>query len=201
MWEYCSKRDVADYTGLSESVFSDSWSELVEGLIDEHTGRHFGETAQYTESYDGNGSDLLVLNHTPVVSVSSVSIDGTGVESSGYAVYSAGYIRLVSGESGYPVSHAIGDTRAVFPAGQQNISITYTALSASVPPFVKLAAMLMIAEMAMVAERAGADSSLAVSRATQRAGESDRALRRSTDVSGRLRTILRNTIGEKWRFS
>ena len=200
MWEYCSKRDVAEFTGLSEDALYDTWSEVVEGMIDEHVGRHYGDSVQYTESYDGDGSDTLVLKNSPIVSVASLSIDSVALGPTEYVVYSVGYIRLVSGSPSSSIVRAMGSVAATFPIGQQNVDIVYTAHSASVPAYVKLAAFLMVSEMAMVSERAGSDSSLAVSRATQRAGESDRGLRRSTDISGRLRTIMRNTIGQKWKF-
>lgn len=200
MWEYCSKSDVASYTGFSEDKLKDSWSSVVEGLIDEHTGLHYGDVTQYTESYDGNGSDMLALVHRPIVSVASLSIDDVSIGSTEYVVYSSGYIRLVSGSPSGALEKALGSTSARFPVGEQNIDIVYTAHSSTVPAYVRLAAILMVSEMAMVAERAGADGSLAVSRAVQRAGESERSYRRSFDISGRLRAILSNTIGEKWRF-
>ena len=52
----------------------------------------------YTESYDGDGTDCLFLNHYPIVSVTSLSIDGTAlsvVEDADFYIYAdKGYIKL-----------------------------------------------------------------------------------------------------------
>lgn len=198
MWTYCTKEDVSDYSGLSKSVMKDSWSQMVEDMISEHTGEIYGGTQSYTESYDGDGSNILILNNRPVVSVSSLTIEDVNLTSTEYKVYEAGYIRLV-GSLGSAINEAI-DGLPTFPVGQQNITITYTAQNASVPGRVRFAATVMITQIAMISERGGADSSLAVSRASQRGGESSSPWPRSTDVTGKLRTIMRNTIGDKWNF-
>jgi hypothetical protein len=199
MWTYCSKEDVSDYCGLSESTMKDSWSEMVEDMITEYTGELYGGTQSYTESYDGTGSDILVLNNKPVLSVSSLTISDVNITSTEYKVYSAGYIRLVS-TSDSALAEAIGGG-SVFPAGQQNVTVSYTAQNASVPGRVRFAATVMISQIAMISNRGGADSSLSVSMASQRGGETSAPWPRPTDVTGKLRTIMRNTIGDKWKFS
>jgi len=199
MWVYCTKEDVSDFCGVATSDMKDSWSRIVEGLIDEHTGSRFDAVHTYTEAYDGDGTNTLILNNAPIVSVTSVSIDDVALQSSDYVVYSSGYIRLVSSNYG-ALDRALG-SGSVFPVGRQNIDVVYTANAATVPAYVQLAAILAISELALISRRGGADGSLAVSRATQRAGEDNRTNRRSVDISGRLRTIIRNTIGEKWRYA
>ena len=59
MWKYCTKQDVEDYSGVAQSDLKDSWSVIVEGLIDEHTGEQYRGVTTYSESYDGNGTDTL----------------------------------------------------------------------------------------------------------------------------------------------
>ena len=199
MWNYCSKQDVADYSGLSQSKLKDAWSDIVESMIQEHVGTDYGGTTTYTEAYDGDGTDTLILNNTPVSSVASLSIGDTALSSSLYEVYNAGYIRLVS-STGSDLDEAMGTVQSVFPKGTQNIDVVYVAGNASVPGYVRLAAILMVTELALVSERAGADGSLSISRSTQRAGFGD-IRPRSTDVSGALRTIMQNTIGDRWRFA
>ena len=48
MWKYCSRAEVSAFSGLSEDVMADTWSEMTEGLINEHTGNIYGETTTYT---------------------------------------------------------------------------------------------------------------------------------------------------------
>ena len=200
MWEYCTKDDVKDFSGLSTESLKDSMSEMTEELIDEHTGNIYSGTTTYTEAHDGDGiSDTVILNHSPIASVTSISVDGVALQSADYKVYTSGYIRLVS-TAGSALDRATGSVGASFPEGQQNIEVVYVANDSTPPAFVKLAAILCITELAIFSERAGADSSLAVSRASQRAGESAAPYRSAASMAGKLRTIIRNTIGNKWRF-
>lgn len=199
MWKYCTKSEVAAMSGLAESVFDDSWSQMAEEYIDEYTGETYTGSTAYTESLDGDGiSDTMILKHTPVISVTSVSIDGVALQSSDYKVYESGYIRLVS-TTGSALDKATGSVGSVFPEGQQNVVIVYNAGVTSVPAYVKLAAILCISEIAVFSERAGANASLAVSRASQRAGDGA-AYQTAAALAGKMRTIVRNTIGQKWRF-
>ena len=200
MWTYCSKEDVQDFSGVSKDSMRDSWSMIVEDMIEAHTGTTYGGTQAYTESYDGDGTDTLILKHVPVVSVSSLSVDSVSMSSSEYKVYTSGYIRLV-GSTGTSLESALGAVGSAFPVGPQNITVSYTAEVAQVPGRVRLAAILMISEIALIHERGGSDGSLAVSRAVSRAGERDLQFPFSDDLSARLRRIMRNTIGEKWKFN
>lgn len=199
MWKYCTKGDVAGFSGLNEEKIDDAWSEMVEDLIDEYTGTTYAGASTYTESYDGDGTDTIHLEHTPISSVTSVSVDGVALQSSEYKVYESGFIRLVS-STGSAIDAAVGSVGSTFPVGQQNVTVVYVGGYANVPGRVRFAATICISEIALVAERGGADSSFAVSRATQRAGESDRSFVRSVDITGKVRTIIQNTIGQRWRF-
>jgi len=69
------------------------------------------DTQSYSESYDGNASDILFLAHTPVVSVNLLSIDGESLQADEFKVYDD-YVRLVS---------------RLFTGGDLNISIEYSA--------------------------------------------------------------------------
>ena len=59
--------------------------DLLTLLLDAYNGKienYLGVTMKnstYTESYDGDGTDYLFLNHAPIVSVTSLSIDGTAL--------------------------------------------------------------------------------------------------------------------------
>lgn len=198
-WLYCTKEDVSDHTGVSVDRLKDSWSEEVEDLINEHVGFSFSEIASYTEAIDGDGSDTIFLSNYPVLSVESLSVGGVQMSVGGYEFYRDGHIRLVHSE-GTPIARSMGDG-ASFPVGQKNIEVTYRAGTSEVPGRVKLAASMMIAQISLVRERAGSDGSFAVSMAGGRqAGERDRSLY-GTDISGKLRHIMRTILGEKWNFA
>ncbi len=76
--------------------------ELLDAYNDE-IEEYLGTTmvnSSYTESYDGDGTNTLFLNHAPIVSVTSLSIDGTAlsvvVDEDFYFYTNKGLIRLAS---------------------------------------------------------------------------------------------------------
>lgn len=65
----------------------------------------------YSEKYDGNASDILFLNHTPIIAVASLSIDDEAIPIDDFKVYDD-YVRLIS---------------RLFTPGELNVSIDYSA--------------------------------------------------------------------------
>lgn len=106
--------------------------ELIEQLIDgaswaanSYTNRKLKSRA-LTEYYDGDDSNLLVLNQRPVTAVASVYVDSawewgsdTLVDSDDYQVYEdEGLVRFVG---------------TVLPSGARVVKVTYTAGYATIP--------------------------------------------------------------------
>jgi len=89
------------------------------------------EQTEYTETYDGLGSNVLFLDHYPISSVSSLEIDSVACEDSDYAIYSEGFIKLTDG--------------SLFTKGDQNVTITYKAGYAQVPGDVQLCCTQLVA--------------------------------------------------------
>lgn len=90
--------------------------------------------APYTETRDGNGRSWMVLSNFPVLSVSSVSINGqaipasSGFDSPGYyitptALYLRGYL---------------------FDKGQANVALTYSAGYVQIPPEIEQACIELV---------------------------------------------------------
>lgn len=199
-WVYCTTADVEEYSGIARSSLKDMWSEIVEGLINErYGGTSIGSTAQHTESYDGSGTDTLYLDHFPVTSVSSLSIDSVNIDSSSYVTYEAGYIKLVHGGVS-ELYDAAGLSYSRFPVGQKNVAVVYTAGEALIPSKVRWAAILMVTVIANMYNRAGSDASLSFDFGSSgNVGEQDRGSR-YMDVSGKLNSIMNRTLGRGWRF-
>ncbi len=78
--------------------------------IESYCGRVF-QIEDYTEHYDGTASDILFLKHTPVVSISSLSIDDEQVDAAEFKVYDD-YVRLIA---------------RLFTPGALNVSVEYSA--------------------------------------------------------------------------
>ena len=97
-------------------------------------GRTIAATS-YTETRNGQGGTRLFLRNRPVVSVSSVTVDGVAVApSSG------------PGQPGYLFDdNSVYLTGAAFTRGQQNVAVAYTAGYAATPPELEQACVALVA--------------------------------------------------------
>jgi hypothetical protein len=107
--------NVKEYLDIesSDTKYDQTLTRLISAAsrqIESYCSRFF-EIRAYNESYDGNASDILVLANTPLVSITSVSIDGEIIASEDYKVYDD-YVRLVE---------------RLFTPGKQNVSVQYSA--------------------------------------------------------------------------
>lgn len=89
------------------------------GLLDAYLNRTIA-TATYTEYYDGDGSDRVVLNHRPVTSVTSLHDDPDRGYGSTYLIAATDYILYA--DQGIIVLD--DDT---FAKGKQNIKCVFAA--------------------------------------------------------------------------
>jgi len=146
-WTLCTKQDVQNLHNIDVASLQDSWSEMAEGLIAEYMGSPaVAQDVTYTETFDGNGKNIIVVERPPIKSVTSVKFSGTSIPVGDYEV---------------------GDTIITLlyynlPNGIRNVSVEYVSgyESGTVPESVRLAAVAMIAAMANHYKRFGADASL-----------------------------------------
>lgn len=106
-------------------------------------------TTTFTEKYDGNGSDVLMLRNYPLASVSSLTVDGAAVTASADGLTNYGF--------------GLGDTYiffvgGVFPRGRRNVAITYSAGFSSVPTDIEQACIEMVADRYKLPSRIGEKS-------------------------------------------
>lgn len=109
------------------------------GILERYIGRQI-KSREYTEYYDGDGTDQLLVNHWPIISVASLHDDPdraftseTLIDSTDYNIYAnEGMIRLFNDEG-------------VFVTGEQNIKLVYTAGYATIPDDLELAATILVA--------------------------------------------------------
>ena len=110
---------------------------VIEGLIGPITPK------TYTETYSG-GNYTIVLRHTPVISVTTVTENWGTINYTltnqpvGQATDAYGY-DLENPYSGTLARRTVGSFPFPFFAGEGNIAVTYVAGRSSVPPDVKLA--------------------------------------------------------------
>jgi hypothetical protein len=97
-----------------------------------HCGRAFA-AADYDEYHDGDGSDIVLLDQRPVISVSALSEDDDPVDADDFVVYpELGIVRLKSG---------------VFGRGARNVRVAYRAGYETIPADVEQGAIEWVAAM------------------------------------------------------
>lgn len=105
-----------------------------------YCGRDFS-LHEYTESYDGDGTGLLRLRHTPIVELISLSIDGSTVPTSDVKVYS----EFIAFDEEADYDARLRGTARLFPAGAQNVLVSYRAGFVTVPTEISHACILQAA--------------------------------------------------------
>jgi len=183
-WTLCTEQDVRDIQTMPTTI-PDSWSDMVEGLIRSFTGfSDLGNTsAEYTDCKSGDGTALLRTRHSPIIAVSSVTIDGAAVDAD----------NLYVGEYFIELKNGLTFTRGI-----RNVEITYTAGEGTVPEDIRLAAATMIVAINNYDARGGADASLKFStmvddgRDHTRGGEASPVDRMG--LVSHLKGIMRTTI-------
>ena len=93
------------------------------------------------ELRDGDGSPMLLLGHTPIVSVDGLEIGGQAVDASEVKVYPH-YIRFEESDGTW--NPRLRGGNRVFPRGSQNVKVTYTAGYAEVPAEIVNACVLQV---------------------------------------------------------
>ncbi len=136
--------DTADDTRLGELITSAS------AAIEAYCSRSFEVVAIEGELHDGDGTDELRVDVTPIVSVSAVSIDGQAVNVADLAIYHT-MVAFKSGE----YSARLRSSGGIFPVGRQNISISYSAGYAAVPRDIADACKFQVAFLMNTANKQG----------------------------------------------
>ncbi len=157
-WKLCTKEEVVSIHPFPVDELKDFWSDSVEELIKVHMGTpNLGESVVLVnETYDGDGTNVLIVRQPPVISVEAIRISGIAMTSTEYVVY----------------QNHVALTNQSFPEGLLNVQIDYTSGDISVSPSVKLTAAAMIAAIVNYRQRYGADSTLKWATGEQQIGES-----------------------------
>ncbi len=142
----CTLADLKAFLGIAadDNASDARLTELIttaSGQIAGYCGREFEIVAVANELHDGDGTDELRVDLTPIVSVSALSIDGEAVDVAELAIYHTMVAFKASGE----YSPRLRSYGQVFPVGRQNVSISYSAGYAAVPRDIQDACKLQVA--------------------------------------------------------
>jgi len=106
--------------------------EAVSAACEAYTNRVWRQRT-FTEVLSGDGGSELIVGHAPILSITSVTENGTAVAASGYAANVSTITRL----SGY--------TAQALTAGVRNITVVYVAGTADVPADVRRGVLIALA--------------------------------------------------------
>ncbi len=114
----------ADLGLESEAALASLTEDLIgqaSGIIDTYCGRDFALHEAVTERLDGNGRERIRLAGHPLLSVTSVTLGSTPLDSASYEVRpGAGILERIDG--------------GVWSAGRRNLTIVYSYGYATTPP-------------------------------------------------------------------
>lgn len=129
--------------------------ELLSRLITECSGaasNYINRTIlsqSYTEKYDGNDSDVLMVRQTPVTAVTSLANNGIPIQLSSDGVTKFGFTFD---------DNCIIMVKGVFPRGRRNIVVAYTAGYALIPVDVEEAIIEFVSDRYRMRGRIGEKS-------------------------------------------
>ena len=144
---YCSVDDVRAYFRLTDHDATDTQVHKMilqaTSMIDERTGRTWkGVQTKTDEYYDGNGTRMLTLNRTDVVSLTSLSIDDD--DDGTFTTVTTTYVWLY--EDGRLVLKDDAEVTS-FTSGNRNVKMTYTYGNSRPTEEVKHLAILIVGNM------------------------------------------------------
>lgn len=154
-WEAVSKAEVARISGTKEDNIHDEWYDWAVGLIKRHSRIHnIGTDAEVvvTEERDGNDTRRILVNKPPIISVTSVTIDGYTVSSDYYTHDSVSIVLT----DNLPTNPHLATER--FANGAKNVTLVYT--SGGVDSAVSAAIALIIKEFSGLERSEGAEARL-----------------------------------------
>jgi len=126
----CSLSDVKDELGISVTTYDTRIERIIQSinaLIDSYCGRVLYYGTGIAESVSGFGGTRIVLSRTPIVSITSITMDGLALTATDYEIEDAAS-GFVSRLSGWPWSAQCSDNIAGDPTGgteEREIDVVY----------------------------------------------------------------------------
>lgn len=122
-----------------------TWITEVTDKISEETGKKYASTTATSEKHDGDGTPFVLLDHYPVLTITSLVVDGiTLTASTDYWIYDYGAGQLELKTPAIPRAEES-------TSGHENIVVTYTYGFSAVPSAVKELCVVLVALKALSA--------------------------------------------------
>lgn len=164
---YATKAQLQALPGMSalSDALAQIYLDAAAALIDQHCTGRAATSSEYfaanghaaTETYSGRRTRQFRLRRRPVLSVASLSVDGNVWDTALYRLNELGYIETVSTEGieNPRIYRGEKGDLLLWPEGDGNISVTYTAGYAAIPDAVSKACAFLAKQLYQVDERNG----------------------------------------------
>jgi uncharacterized phiE125 gp8 family phage protein len=132
----------ADNTDLDDKI-----NDLIPAAslaLEHHIGHPLHE-ATYTEYYDGDRTNEIILDHYPVSAITSINDDLTRVFDAASLLLPANYVYDANGQRNIGSVRLFQGTATFFQRGIQNVKVVYVAGYATLPEDAEMAAVHLVA--------------------------------------------------------
>jgi len=132
MSNYTTAQKVSNYTKgkIAVTDIKSEWLEWANDYIERFSGLKFSSGIAFTDNLDGNDLEWIFTKHYPLLSVTSLKVGGTEVDSANFKWYPTGRIVLLY---------------STFTIGNQNVEVIGTYGFATVPGIVEQIATMLTA--------------------------------------------------------
>lgn len=197
-WEIVTKANVSSISGIKEASLQDWWYAAAVALVTRHANiNNIGTLTSVTETKNGNGGSILLVNRPPISSVTSLYIDDVLVDPADY-IYSGQYVTLLTENDLLSTSLPV-QKELIFDQGIGNVVITYVSGSATIDNSVGLTIAFIVKELANLSTQEGADARLQFYQpAKSRASEEPLF---EWGVHGKIMGIIKTFLGVKMKVA
>lgn len=144
---FISREDLSDYLGRDVGsddgalIAVDAACEIVRTI----TEQDFAGIIAQTVELDGNGTDTVLLPHTPVTAAGTVVVNGGTLTDTDYTVTESGQLIRTSGTATWSSWARSASPPAYWPPGRQNVSVTYEHgyAGGTIPSDVRMVALMI----------------------------------------------------------
>ena len=146
---YATVAELRTHPGMPASgqdALLQAYLDAAAGLCDTATNSTFAPVA-VTELHCGRRSKRIRLRKRPVISVTSVSFDGSAIAAETYALVQGGWLELVQYGDDFNPRVSWDEDQCYWPQGTNNIQVIYQYGYSAVPSDVNIACRMLAAHL------------------------------------------------------
>jgi len=157
---YATLADLRTHAGMpaaTEDTLLQALLNAAASMVDGYCNTAFVATTVTLELHDGDGGRFLQLRHRPVISVTTVELDGSTLDDDSYEIDTAQGWLVIPEYDAETANPRIwrGGSGSAWPLGTRNIGVTYIYGYSAVPAAVSAATCMIAAALYQSGQRRG----------------------------------------------